>query len=295
MGVNANNCISLQMQIIGWISQINGYYGASPRHRPSTSSFFASARLPVHSSSPTRSTQSPSPSQLCQSSFGRRSTSAPAGHVSDERSGEFSAGGMGERGRSGAGDGRWRRDEIMLFEEGGGDKLPRWTVGDVRVGESSCLGGYVCEESVERRRSCTCPCVCASMSRFAGVAIASPTPLASSSSPSSSEEWNSGSRSEVSGWLNGSAASALPLALTIESMSQNWTTFMNIGKRPIVLWTENGLQFAMDDARMNTYNTTWAVSPLPNQLSSHAPMSNNLRQEARRRTTKSFMDVRETT
>jgi hypothetical protein len=147
---------------------------------------------------------------------------------------------MGERGRSGAGDERWRREEIMPLKEGGGDKLPRWTVEGLRVGESSCLGGYVCEESVERRRSCTCPCVCASMSRFAGVAIASSIPLASSSSsPSSSEEWNSGSRSEESGWL--SAISALPLALTIESMSQNWTTFMNIGKRPIVLWTENGL------------------------------------------------------
>ena len=203
-------------------------------HCPSTSPFFASARRPVHSSSPTRSTQSPSTSPS-QSSFGRRSASAPAGLVSDDGSGEFSAGAMGERGRSGAGGGRWRREEIMLLKEGVGDKLLRWT-GDVKVGEPSCLGGYVCEESVERRRSCTCPCVCASTSRFAGVAIASPTPLASSlSSPSSTEERNSGSRSEESGWLNGSATSALPLALTIESMSQNWTTFMNIGKRPIVL------------------------------------------------------------
>ena len=281
---------------IGWVSQISGYHGASPRHRPSTSPFFASARRPVHSSSPTCSTQSPSPSQFCRSSFGRRSAYALAGLVSDEGSGELSAGVMGERGRSGAGDGRRRREEIMLLKEGGGDKLPRWTVGDVRVGESSCLGGYVCEESVERRRSCTCPCVCASMSRFAGVAIASPTLLASSSlSPSSSEERNSGSRSEESDWLNGSATSVLPLALTIESMSQNWTTFMNIGKRPIVLWTQNGIQLATDDARMNTYKTTWAVSPLPNQLSNHAPMSNNLRHEARRSTTKSFMEVRETT
>lgn len=68
---------------------------------------------------------------------------------------------MGERGRSGAGDGRWRREEIML-REGGEDKLPWGTVvgaGVVAVGagEWSCLGGYVCEESVERRRSCTCP------------------------------------------------------------------------------------------------------------------------------------------
>ena len=110
----------------------------------------------------------------------------------------------------------------------------------VGLGES-CLGGYVCEESVERRRSCTCPCACASMSRFADVAIAPPFPLASSSSSSppssmSEEERKSGSRSDESGWSDGRATPAVPPALTIESMSQNWTTFMNIGKRPIVLW-----------------------------------------------------------
>jgi hypothetical protein len=124
---------------------------------------------------------------------------------------------MGERGRSGAGDGRWRREEITPLKEGGGDKLLGWTVGGVRIGESSCLpvGGCVMSR-----------CVCASMSRFAGVGIASPTALASSSSSPSSEEWNSGSRSEESGWLS---AMSLPLALTIESesMSQDWTTFMN--------------------------------------------------------------------
>ncbi len=46
----------------------------------------------------------------------------PAGLVSDEGSGEFSAGSMGECGRRDAGDGRWRDEEIMLREEGGGDK-----------------------------------------------------------------------------------------------------------------------------------------------------------------------------
>jgi hypothetical protein len=47
---------------------------------------------------------------------------------------------MGGRGRSGAGDGRWRREEFTPLKEGGGDKLLRWTVGGVRIGESSCLG-----------------------------------------------------------------------------------------------------------------------------------------------------------
>jgi hypothetical protein len=194
MRMSANDRVSFRMQE----HQISGYHDASPRHILSTSPFFPSACRSAHSSSPTRSTQSPSPSQLCQSSFGRGSASAPARPVSDDGSGEFTAGTMGELGRSGGGGGRWRRTESML----GGDRLARWMMGAgavaVRVGESSCLGGYVCEESVERRRSSTCPCACASMSRFAGVAIASLSPLVSSSSSSppsseSTEERYSGS------------------------------------------------------------------------------------------------------
>jgi hypothetical protein len=238
--MNANNGISSEARTD---QSMSGYHDTSPRHFLSTSPVFASARRPVHSSSPTRSAHSPSSSQLCQSSFGWGSASAPAGLVLDDGSGEFTAGTMGERGRSDGGGGRWRLTESMLCEEGGGDKLARWMEGAsaVAVGPGeSCLGGYVCEESVERRRRCTCPCACASMSRFADVAIAPPFPLASSSSspPSSmsEEERNSGSRSEESGWSDGSAIPAVPPALTIESMSQNWTTFMNIGKRPIVLW-----------------------------------------------------------
>jgi hypothetical protein len=66
MRVNANNCISSDM----FDQSMSGYHDASSRHTLSTSPFFASARRPVHSSSPTRSAHSPSSSQLCQSSFG---------------------------------------------------------------------------------------------------------------------------------------------------------------------------------------------------------------------------------
>jgi hypothetical protein len=87
----------------------------------------------------------------------------------------------------------------------------------VGVGEWLRLGGYVCEESFERRRSFTCPC--ASMSRFVGVAVASPFALSSAlSSLESVEERKSGSRSAGS---EGRVITAVPLALTIESMSQN--------------------------------------------------------------------------
>src|SRR5260370_12464862 len=140
--VNANDCISLRMQKQAGLVRSNGYHDSSPRSAPSsfsTSSLFALACLPVHSSSPTLSTQSPSPSQLCQSSFDRGSASVPAGLVSDQGSGEFSAGSMGEWGRREAGDGRWRDEETMLREEGGGDTPLRGLLGAgpvaVRVGD----------------------------------------------------------------------------------------------------------------------------------------------------------------
>jgi hypothetical protein len=151
--------------------------------------------------------------------------------ASDEPSDELSTGTLSERGSRGGGGARWRRVEDILREADGGDKLVRCTEG-ASVGEP-LRGGYVCDESFDRRRSLACPR--ASMSRLAGVAIASLTaslPSFSSSSPESMEEWKSGSRSAGSG---GRVIPAEPPALTIESMSQNWTTFMNIGKRPIVL------------------------------------------------------------
>jgi len=121
----------------------------------------------------------------------------------------------------------------------GGDRLARCTVG-AAVGESLRLGGYVCEarESVERRRSPTCSC--ASMSPLTG-----PSTSALPSSPESEEEWKSGSRSVASAWSVGSAIPAKPPALTIESISQNWRIFMNIGKTPIVLHAGIGVLVAM--------------------------------------------------
>lgn len=103
---------------------------------------------------------------------------------------------------------------------------------DAEGGEPLRLGGYVCEESSDRR--CFLAGPCASMSRSAGVAMTSLSAPSSSlsSSPEPLEEWKSGSRS--AGPM-GRVIPAEPPALTIESMSQNWTTFMHIGKRPIVL------------------------------------------------------------
>jgi hypothetical protein len=189
----------------------------------------ASARRPVHSSSPMRSTQSSSPSHACHSSFGRQTVFAPA---SDERSDEPSTGTLSECGSRAGGGARRRRVDGMLREVCGGDWLARCTEG-ASGGDPLRLGGYVCEESIDRRRTLVCPC--ASMSRLAEVAMGPPTAPLSPLSPSSIEsieERKSGSWSAGSG---GRVIPAEPPALTIESMSQNWTTFMNIGKRPIVL------------------------------------------------------------
>lgn len=103
---------------------------------------------------------------------------------------------------------------------------------DAEGGEPFRLGGYVCEESSDWR--CFFAGPCASISHFAGVVMASPSASLSSllSSPESLDERKSGSRSAGS---TGRVIPAEPPALTIESMSQNWTTFMHIGKRPIVL------------------------------------------------------------
>src|SRR5260221_663414 len=82
---------------------------------------------------------------------------------------------MSERGWSGGG--RCCRAESTLREAGGGDKLARCTE-DAEGGEPLRLGGYVCEESSDRRGFFAGPC--ASISRFIGVAMTSPSASLSS-------------------------------------------------------------------------------------------------------------------
>jgi len=94
-------------------------------------------------------------------------------------SGKFSAGTVGERVTSGGGSGRLRREESTPGEVCGEDKLVGCIVGTA-VGEPLRLGGYVCEDSVERRSCTTCPC--ASMSDFVGATKTSPSAPWSSSS-----------------------------------------------------------------------------------------------------------------